>query len=146
MLCTYTQDTASSTDALSHLQGTALYSSTTGEGMRLEYPFDLFANFPYLVSHHIFCYVWTSFPVNSLNPNQDLQNLGWACVARGPGKTDAVASPTINLVELHWEIGQLNEHNAKTNVASGTQFIELYVLTLSHRNWYCNMERLMRKL
>ncbi|KAG6383117.1 hypothetical protein SASPL_157136 [Salvia splendens] len=31
------QDTASSTEALSHLQGTALYSSTSGEGMRLEY-------------------------------------------------------------------------------------------------------------
>ncbi|KAF3641681.1 putative U1 small nuclear ribonucleoprotein A-like isoform X2 [Capsicum annuum] len=32
------QDTASSTEALSNLQGTILYSST-GEGMRLEYPF-----------------------------------------------------------------------------------------------------------
>ncbi|KAM1529531.1 uncharacterized protein LOC126601361 isoform X4 [Malus sylvestris] len=31
------QDTACSTGALSHLQGTFLYSSTTGEGMRLEY-------------------------------------------------------------------------------------------------------------
>ncbi|XP_057806666.1 uncharacterized protein LOC131021482 isoform X4 [Salvia miltiorrhiza] len=31
------QDTACSTEALSHLQGTALYSSTSGEGMRLEY-------------------------------------------------------------------------------------------------------------
>ncbi|KAI3451996.1 hypothetical protein Pfo_008661 [Paulownia fortunei] len=31
------QDTASSTEALSHLQGTILYSSTSGEGMRLEY-------------------------------------------------------------------------------------------------------------
>ena len=37
----HTQDTASSTEALSHLQGTALYSSTSGEGMRLEYPFKL---------------------------------------------------------------------------------------------------------
>ncbi|XP_050124019.1 uncharacterized protein LOC126601361 isoform X2 [Malus sylvestris] len=32
------QDTACSTGALSHLQGTFLYSSTTGEGMRLEIP------------------------------------------------------------------------------------------------------------
>ncbi|WMV17083.1 hypothetical protein MTR67_010468 [Solanum verrucosum] len=32
------QDTASSTEALSHLQGTILHSSS-GEGMRLEYPF-----------------------------------------------------------------------------------------------------------
>ncbi|KAH7520218.1 RNA-binding protein L isoform X2 [Ziziphus jujuba] len=31
------QDTASSTGALSHLQGTILYSSRAGEGMRLEY-------------------------------------------------------------------------------------------------------------
>ncbi|KAM0970757.1 hypothetical protein ACFX15_018187 [Malus domestica] len=31
------QDTACSTGGLSHLQGTFLYSSTTGEGMRLEY-------------------------------------------------------------------------------------------------------------
>ncbi|KAM1362359.1 hypothetical protein PS1_027717 [Malus domestica] len=31
------QDTACSTGALSHLQGTFLYSSTAGEGMRLEY-------------------------------------------------------------------------------------------------------------
>ncbi|XP_009367383.2 RNA-binding protein L isoform X1 [Pyrus x bretschneideri] len=31
------QDTACSTGALSHLQGTVLYSSTAGEGMRLEY-------------------------------------------------------------------------------------------------------------
>ncbi|KAI3462738.1 hypothetical protein Pfo_019401 [Paulownia fortunei] len=31
------QDTACSTEALSHLQGTILYSSTSGEGMRLEY-------------------------------------------------------------------------------------------------------------
>ncbi|KAK9948973.1 hypothetical protein M0R45_004524 [Rubus argutus] len=31
------QDTASSTGALSHLQGTILYSSTAGEGMRLEF-------------------------------------------------------------------------------------------------------------
>ncbi|KAK6128694.1 hypothetical protein DH2020_037544 [Rehmannia glutinosa] len=33
------QDTACSTEALSYLQGTVLYSSTSGEGMRLEYPF-----------------------------------------------------------------------------------------------------------
>ncbi|KAK4393273.1 RNA-binding protein, processing factor 2a [Sesamum angolense] len=33
------QDTACSTEALGHLQGTVLYSSTSGEGMRLEYPF-----------------------------------------------------------------------------------------------------------
>ncbi|EEF27997.1 RNA binding protein, putative [Ricinus communis] len=33
------QDTACSTGALNHLQGTVLYSSTSGEGMRLEYPF-----------------------------------------------------------------------------------------------------------
>ncbi|KAJ6419850.1 hypothetical protein OIU84_029886 [Salix udensis] len=32
------QDTASSTGALNHLQGTILYSSVAGEGMRLEYP------------------------------------------------------------------------------------------------------------
>ncbi|KAF7130350.1 hypothetical protein RHSIM_Rhsim10G0113800 [Rhododendron simsii] len=32
------QDTASSTEALNHLQGTKLYSSPPGEGMRLEYP------------------------------------------------------------------------------------------------------------
>ncbi|XP_058186883.1 uncharacterized protein LOC131303845 isoform X6 [Rhododendron vialii] len=31
------QDTASSTEALNHLQGTKLYSSPPGEGMRLEY-------------------------------------------------------------------------------------------------------------
>uniref|UniRef100_A0A6N2M3E3 RRM domain-containing protein n=1 Tax=Salix viminalis TaxID=40686 RepID=A0A6N2M3E3_SALVM len=31
------QDTASSTGALNHLQGTILYSSVAGEGMRLEY-------------------------------------------------------------------------------------------------------------
>ncbi|XP_050367389.1 RNA-binding protein L isoform X3 [Argentina anserina] len=31
------QDTATSTGALSHLQGTILYSSTSGEGMRLEF-------------------------------------------------------------------------------------------------------------
>ncbi|CAN6541879.1 unnamed protein product [Malus baccata var. baccata] len=47
------QDTACSTGALSHLQGTFLYSSTTGEGMRLEYP---------LVSHLLFCLLFT-FPV-----------------------------------------------------------------------------------
>lgn len=34
----HTQDTACSTEALAHLQGTALYSSPTGEGIRLEYP------------------------------------------------------------------------------------------------------------
>lgn len=34
----YVQDTASSTEALNHLQGTKLYSSPPGEGMRLEYP------------------------------------------------------------------------------------------------------------
>ncbi|KAL8528716.1 hypothetical protein ACS0TY_006243 [Phlomoides rotata] len=33
------QDTACSTEALAHLQGTILYSTTSGEGMRLEYPF-----------------------------------------------------------------------------------------------------------
>ncbi|KAJ8434456.1 hypothetical protein Cgig2_025426 [Carnegiea gigantea] len=33
------QDTASSTEALNQLQGTVLYSSTSGEGLRLEYPF-----------------------------------------------------------------------------------------------------------
>uniref|UniRef100_A0A2P2LEJ3 Leukocyte receptor cluster member 8 homolog isoform X3 n=1 Tax=Rhizophora mucronata TaxID=61149 RepID=A0A2P2LEJ3_RHIMU len=32
------QDTACSTEALSQLQGTILYSSPPGEGMRLEYP------------------------------------------------------------------------------------------------------------
>lgn len=31
------QDTASSTEALNQLQGTVLYSSTSGEGLRLEY-------------------------------------------------------------------------------------------------------------
>lgn len=31
------QDTASSSEALIQLQGTVLYSSTSGEGMRLEY-------------------------------------------------------------------------------------------------------------
>ncbi|XP_048427292.1 RNA-binding protein L isoform X2 [Pyrus x bretschneideri] len=40
------QDTACSTGALSRLQGTFLYSSTTGEGMRLEYP---------VVSRLLFC-------------------------------------------------------------------------------------------
>lgn len=35
------QDTACSTGALSHLQGTMLYSSRAGEGMRLEYPFEV---------------------------------------------------------------------------------------------------------
>uniref|UniRef100_A0A516IJG3 RRM domain-containing protein n=1 Tax=Turnera subulata TaxID=218843 RepID=A0A516IJG3_9ROSI len=35
------QDTACSTGALNHLQGTVLYSSPAGEGMRLEYPLDL---------------------------------------------------------------------------------------------------------
>ncbi|XP_073057915.1 uncharacterized protein [Primulina eburnea] len=36
------QDTACSTEALNRLQGTVLYSSTSGEGMRLEYPLNLF--------------------------------------------------------------------------------------------------------
>jgi hypothetical protein len=35
------QDTACSTEALNHLQGTVLYSSVSGEGMRLEYPLNL---------------------------------------------------------------------------------------------------------
>lgn len=36
------QDTSCSTGALHHLQGTILYSSPAGEGMRLEYPFENF--------------------------------------------------------------------------------------------------------
>uniref|UniRef100_A0A516IJE5 RRM domain-containing protein n=1 Tax=Turnera subulata TaxID=218843 RepID=A0A516IJE5_9ROSI len=35
------QDTTCSTGALNHLQGTVVYSSPAGEGMRLEYPLDL---------------------------------------------------------------------------------------------------------
>lgn len=52
LLALYTQDTACSTEALGHLQGTILYSSTSGEGMRLEYPlflFDLIATQPFSI-------------------------------------------------------------------------------------------------
>ncbi|KAL6521625.1 hypothetical protein OROGR_018194 [Orobanche gracilis] len=45
------KDTACSTEAVNHLQGTILYSSTSGEGMRLEYPFKL------LTGSVIFTYV-----------------------------------------------------------------------------------------
>ncbi|KAJ8764512.1 hypothetical protein K2173_006252 [Erythroxylum novogranatense] len=38
------QDTACSTEALNHLQGTLLYSSPLGGGMRLEYPSEKFSN------------------------------------------------------------------------------------------------------
>lgn len=41
------QDTSASTAALNNLQGSILYSSLTGDGMRLEYP---------VVLHNFFCF------------------------------------------------------------------------------------------
>ncbi|OMO56625.1 hypothetical protein CCACVL1_26411 [Corchorus capsularis] len=65
------QDTASSTGAMNSLQGTILYSSPPGDGMRLEYPLDI--TFILLIAFHV------SFLRFFLMSNPDTQSHGWEC-------------------------------------------------------------------
>lgn len=68
------KDTACSTGALNHLQGTILYSSPAGEGMRLEYPFGPFITDPF---YSLFIGFVLRF---CLTRTPGLRNHGWECV------------------------------------------------------------------
>ncbi|XP_059594664.1 RNA-binding protein L isoform X1 [Vitis vinifera] len=70
------QDTPCSTGALNHLQGTVLYSSPAGEGMRIEYPFHEL-NFLIFFSHPLSSFILS--PKILLNENSGMLNQGWDC-------------------------------------------------------------------
>ena len=72
----FIQDTNFSTAALNHLQGTILYSSPGGDGIRLEYPLRIHIQ--------IFIPLYSSIPpaVFCLMRKLGMQNQGWECEGR----------------------------------------------------------------
>lgn len=80
------QDVETATAALNSLQGTILYSSAAGEGMRLEYPlatsilFSL-SGFSLFLFGGLHCF-FTSCLWYFLNKNLDMPNRGWVCGGR----------------------------------------------------------------